>query len=252
MEAPRSEDVLADALTLVEGARARGVPLRLVGGLAVRYLTPGFPPRTREAQDLDLASVSRVRPRLVGYLTEFGYEPDRHFNALYGHKQLYFSGPDGRSVDVLIDRLEMCHVVRFADRIERLPVTLDVADLLLSKLQIVELNEKDVQDVVYLLAAFPVEEGDPPGAIGLDTFGAVLADDWGWWRTVTGNLDNILELVADPLRHLVPAGAGFDVARQLAHLREHAATIPKSFRWRLRARVGERVRWYRVPEERPG
>ena len=247
MDAP--PDLMGTALALIRGAEDRGVPLRLVGGFAVRHLTPSFPPRTRDRQDLDLASVSRSRSQLTEFLQALGYEPDKRFNALYGHKQLYFAASEGFSVDVLIDRLEMCHVVEFADRIDRLPVTLDVTDLLLSKLQIVELNEKDVHDVVYLLAAFPVKEGDEPGTIGLDRVGSVVADDWGWWRTITGNLDHIRELVGDSHAHLVPEAASYDVSEQVDRLHHHAEEVPKTRRWRLRAKVGERKRWYRLPDE---
>lgn len=242
-------DLMETAIALVRGAGDRGVPLRLVGGFAVRHLTPSFPPRTRDRQDLDLASVSRARPQLTEYLVGLGYEPDKRFNALYGHKQLYFTAAEGFSVDVLVDRLEMCHVVEFGDRIERLPMTLDVADLLLSKLQIVELNEKDVHDVVYILSAFPVSEGDEPGTIGVDRIGSVVADDWGWWRTVTGNLDHIRDLVGDSHAHLVPDAATYDVSEQVDSLRRHVDEVPKTRRWKLRARLGERKRWYRVPQE---
>ncbi len=244
-----SQDVLPVALGLIEGARERGLPLRLVGGLAVRYLTPAFPPRTRERQDLDLASVSTARLPLTGYLIELAYEPDKRFNALYGHKQLFFAAPDGRGVDILIDRMEMCHVVEFLDRIERHPVTLDVADLLLTKLQIVELNEKDAQDALYLLSAFPVGEADEPETIGLDRLRQHVADDWGWWRTLTLNLERIRELAEGPGAHLVPQGARFDPVEQLAELERAAEEVPKTLRWRLRAKVGERKRWYRVPDE---
>jgi hypothetical protein len=242
-------DPLEAALGLIEGASAHDVPLRLIGGLAVRYLTPGYPPRVRDRQDLDLASVSSARRQLTEFLVGLGYEPDKRFNALYGHKQLYFAAPDGRSVDVLVDRLEMCHVVEFAARIERMPVTLDVADLLLSKLQIVELNEKDAQDVIYLVGAFAVAEGDEPGSIGLDRLGAVVAEDWGWWRTLTGNLEHIGDLLRDTHTHLVPDGITFDPSEQLARLRRHADEVPKTTKWKLRAKVGERKRWYRVPQE---
>ncbi len=242
-------DVMSEAMALIEGARERGVPLKLVGGLAVRYLTPGYPPRTRERQDLDLASVSRSRPQLTEYLIGLDYEPDRRFNALYGHKQLFFSSPEGRAIDVLIDRMEMCHVLEFAERIDRHPVTLDVTDLLLTKLQIVELNEKDAQDVLYLLSAFAVQEGDEPGTIGLDRLRSQVADDWGWWRTITLNLERIGRLVDADGAHLVPPGTSFDPAAQLATLREAADEVPKSRRWRLRAKIGERKRWYRVPDE---
>jgi hypothetical protein len=243
-----SPDPLEEALELIRGAASVGVPLKLVGGLAVRVLCPDFPPRRREGQDLDLASSSSARATLTAFLVERAYEPDKRFNALYGHKQLYFASPAGRSVDVLIDRLEMCHVVEFAGRIDRMPLTLDVTDLLLSKLQIVDLTEKDAQDAIYLLARFPVEEGDEPGAIGLQPIRALVADDWGWWRTLTMNLERIATFATADGSHLVPSNAAQDVLHALERLSESVTSVPKTVRWRIRAKVGEHKRWYRVPE----
>jgi hypothetical protein len=242
-------DPLPEALALIEAGRSAGVPLRLVGGLAVRVLCPDFPPRARKGQDLDLASVSRVRSKLRDLLVERGYEPDKRFNALYGHKQLYFRSPQGRTVDVLVDRVEMCHDLPFADRIERMPLTLDVTDVLLSKLQIVELNQKDAHDVVYLLSAFPVRDGDEPGTVALGRIREFIADDWGWWRTVTGNLSRIQAQVDSDGATLIPPNAHHDAVDQVKQIAAMADTTPKSVRWKLRARVGDRKRWYRVPQE---
>jgi len=243
------DDILAEARTLIEGAQERQIPVRLVGGLAVRVLTPAYPPRARDGQDLDMASVAKHRKALSEFLVSRGYEGDKTFNALYGHKQLYFASPSGRTIDVLIDRLEMSHTLVFAERIDRMPHTLDPADLLLSKLQIFELNEKDAQDVIYLTSAFEVRDGDDPESIGLARFCSVLADDWGWWRTVTLNLDKIRDLARGEGAHLVPSSAAFDAADQLERLRGAADDTPKSLRWKLRSKVGERKRWYELPEE---
>jgi hypothetical protein len=246
---PADADPLDEALDLVARAERAGIPLRLIGGLAVRALCPDFPPRFRNRQDLDLASTSAARPPLTELLVGLGYEPDRRFNALYGHKQLYFASPRGRAVDVLLDRLEMCHVLEFRDRIERMPVTIDVTDLLLSKLQIVEVNEKDVVDAVYLLAAYPVVLGDEPGTIGLDRISAIVAEDWGWWRTLTGTVEHIRDLAEARRGDLFPTGGSNDVLDSLHLIKEAADTVPKTLRWKLRARIGDRKRWYQVPDE---
>jgi hypothetical protein len=242
-------DPLDEALDLIAQAEDQRVPLRLVGGLAVRLLCPDFPPRVHNRQDLDLASTSPARSQLTELLVGLGHEPDRRFNALYGHKQLYFASPSGRAVDVLVDTLQMCHVIDFRDRIERMPFTLDVTDLLLSKLQIVEINEKDVKDILYLLAAYPVADGDESGTIGLDRIRAIVADDWGWWRTLTGTVDRVRELASSENADLVPAGARHDTLGGLGRIREAADAVPKTLRWKVRARIGERKRWYQRPEE---
>ncbi len=243
-------NVFDEALGVISGAQEAGIPVRLVGGLAVRYLTPSFPPRARDGQDLDLASISGQRKPLTEFLVARGYEPDKTFNALYGHKQLYFVSPgSGHVVDVLLDKLEMCHTLQFGDRIARMPYTLDPCDLLLSKLQIVHLNEKDAQDVLYLTSAVPVREGDEPGTIGLARFGKLLGEDWGWWRTVTFNLDKIVALAGGDGAHLLPPDPPQDAVAQLQLLRRHADETPKSLKWKLRAKVGERKRWYELPEE---
>jgi hypothetical protein len=130
-----------------------------------------------------------------------------------------------------------------------MPLTLDLTDLLLSKLQIVELNEKDAQDVLYLCSAHPVADGDEPGTIGLDRIRSIVGNDWGWWRTATRNLDRITALASGDGQGLIPAGGQHEAVQQLRVLRDAMDTAPKSLRWKTRARVGERVRWYEVPEE---
>jgi hypothetical protein len=243
---------LEEAVGICQAASDQGITVRLAGGLAIQYLTPDFPPRGGDRQDLDLAVESRDRRRLTQFLTDRGYAADKNFNALYGHKQLYFqSEATSRSLDVLVDRLHMCHTVEFKGRLGRLPVTLDVTDLLLSKLQIVELNEKDAQDVLYLVSAYPVRDGDEPGTIGLGRIRPIVGNDWGWWRTLTGNLDRIVALANGDGRALVPESGKCDAVGQLRALSEAVEATSKSLRWKARAKVGDRVRWYEQPEETP-
>ena len=243
---------LDEATRICTAAADQGITVRLAGGLAIQYQTPEFPPRGGDRQDLDLATQSSDRKQLTSFLTGRGYVGDKTFNALYGHKQLYFqSAETGRSLDVLVDRLHMCHTVEFKHRLGRMPVTLDLADLLLTKLQIVELNEKDAQDVLYLCSAFPVRDGDEPGTIGLERIRPLVGNDWGWWRTITLNLDRITALASSDGQGLVPAGGKHDAVGQLGVLSKAAETAPKSLRWKARAKVGERVRWYEEPQETP-
>jgi hypothetical protein len=240
--------IAEEATTLVDLARERGLVVRILGGLAVRILCPHLPARSRDAQDLDLATRGSFRSALAELLAERGYVGDRHFNALHGNKQLYFvHGGTGLPVDVLIDKLEMCHTLVFADRLGRMPYTLDPLDLLLTKLQIVQLNEKDVDDCLQLLVTYPLGDSDDAGTIDLRVFRSLVGDDWGWWRTVTQNLHRIRSVLAEPRAAI--EGGEFDPVRQLDTLLHAAEEAPKSRRWRLRARIGDRVRWYELPEE---
>jgi hypothetical protein len=147
----------------------------------------------------------------------------------------------------MVDRLTMCHVLDFRPGFSRQPFTIDAVDVLLSKLQIVELNEKDAHDIVHLLAGLPIGSGAQAG-IDTDRFGKLLGADWGWWRTVTGSLEKLPALVAER-PGLVPQDAAHDPLAQARELLGVAGSAPKSIKWKLRANVGDRVRWYELPEE---
>src|SRR5215472_2255844 len=193
--APGSDDTLPEALSLAQGAQRANLGLKLLGGLAVRVLCPGFPPRLRRGQDMDFACLSKERKAVAAHLDDVGCEPDRRFNNLNGDRQMYFTAPSGRPIDVMVDRLTMCHTLDLRPAFDRQPLTIDAVDVLLSKLQIVELNEKDAHDIVHLLAGLPLG-GSQPGALDTGRFGKVLGADWGWWRTVTRNLEKLPALIA--------------------------------------------------------
>ena len=261
--APRTlADPLAESLRIVDAAQERGLLLRLMGGMAVRAHAPDWTHRTRRVEvDLDFATRSRDRAGVYQLLEAEGYTPDRRHNALFGGHQGYFVDvARNRPVDVLIDRLEMCHRFDFGDRLVKSRPTLPLAELLLSKLQVVKINRKDVLDALVLLAEHPLgnDDGHPDSALGLSSISlprvtSFTSNDWGWWRTVTGNLDLLVRFLET---EFVPADLDigerpvrFDAASQVRALRQAIDDAPKSARWKLRSRVGDRQRWYAEPEE---
>src|SRR5215472_15115365 len=127
-----AHDPLTDAMGIARGAARAGVGLKLLGGLGVRVLCPDFPPRLRRDQDMDFACLSKERKKVADWLAKNGCEPDRRFNNLNGERQMYFTAPSGRPVDVMVDRLTMCHTLDFRPSFGRLPFTVDAVDLLLS------------------------------------------------------------------------------------------------------------------------
>jgi hypothetical protein len=239
----------SEARRLIDLAGERGIVLRLLGGLAIQMLTPALPPRIRAGQDLDFGSLRSSRKALIEMLAQEGYVGDRNFNALYGDKQMYFTHADsGLAIDVMIDRLHMCHTVAFAERATVMPYTLSPTDLLLSKLQIVELNAKDLDDCLRMLVCFDL--ADAEDVIDLRVIRDLVGDDWGWFKTISLNLERIRAALVDG-SVAVPAGGRLDPDRAVQTLVEALEQTPKSRRWKLRDRIGERKRWYELPEETP-
>jgi hypothetical protein len=256
-------DPLAEALRIVDLADERGLQVRLMGGMAVRAHAPDWPHRTRRVEvDLDFATRARDRPAFFRLLEEAGYTADKRHNALFGGAQGYFMDvARRRPVDVLVDKLEMCHRIEFGNRLAASRPTLPLAELLLSKLQIVKINRKDVLDALILLAEHPLgpDDGAPDSSLGLGSISvprilSFTSNDWGWWRTVTGNLDRLSAyLAADLQPEDLDLGAGrrtrLDPGEQIRELRAAIDAAPKSTKWKLRARVGEKLVWYQEPEE---
>lgn len=246
-------DPLAEALRIIERAESTGLVVRLMGGLAFHARCPEWTARIeRERRDIDLATRSRDRKTLAGIMEASGYLADRQFNALYGYKQMYFVDPlRGRPVDVLIDRMEMSHTFTFADRLAIDTPTVPLAEMLLSKLQIARINRKDILDGLALLSEHPLADHDR-GAINLDLIVSLTSSDWGWWRTVTANLEKLLffhHTETQPGELEFGRPPRFDVDAQVASLRAAIDQAPKSLRWKLRSQVGDAVQWFQEPEE---
>ena len=240
------DDVLEEAGRLAARADAAGIPMRLFGGAAVGLRSPSAQRDglRREYKDIDLAASSKDRKKVEQLLESSGYEADRRFNALHGHQRLIFLDPlHGRQVDVFFDRLRMCHSIEFNSRLGSDPQTLPLAELLLFKLQIVEANRKDLIDIVALLGDH--ELGDTDGEnINVSRLLELTKDDWGLFHTSELSLAKVRDLAAQ-LKPDLP----FAVAEQVDLLVERMRREPKTTRWKLRARVGERITWYELPEE---
>lgn len=247
MDAPspptRAPGELLDlALTAIAAAQSEGAVTRLVGGLAVYALAEAVrrEPLARTYKDFDLVAPAKTSAQMSRALMGLGFTPNRHFNALHGARRLIFESPDGFPVDVLLGEFEMCHRIDVASGLSEHPVTIAPADLLLTKLQIVQIEGKDLGDAIALLLDLEPGSGFP-----LERFLAPLADDWGFHRTVTINLEKTREHARTNL--------GVDAARRVEDrvdvLLEAMDRVAKSMRWKMRARIGERVQWYELPEE---
>jgi hypothetical protein len=245
-------DPVVEADAILHEAERAGVLLRATGGVAIALLSPSArrPPLSRGYQDIDFVGLSQDADVLGAFFAGLGYAPEEEFNVLHGQRRLFFREPQGRwEADVFLDRIEMCHQLDVRARLAMHPRTLSPADLLLSKLQVVETNEKDLQDALALLADHDLGEG--AGAIGLERIDELCLNDWGWWRTVMLVGGRVRE-AADRLGEGADAEAAAALAAaagRLDALLAHLEDAPKSRRWRMRATIGERKRWYETPED---
>lgn len=242
-------DIRQEAKRLADAAVTLGLPARLLGGLAIWLRCPSARegPYARSYDDMDFAIAGAATTRFKALLMTQGYLPDQFFNGLHGATRLYFQEPAGRwSIDIVINELAMSHKLDLRDRLDVLSPTITLADLLLTKLQVWEINRKDLGDTVCLLADHALSEDDADvEGVSLARLRSVLGKDWGFCHTVERNLRKVGELWSqEPL-----AAPMHDVPTQVTALLQAIEDAPKSRAWRLRSRVGERVRWYETPEE---
>jgi hypothetical protein len=242
-------DPLEEAERLIRAGEAAGVPLRATGGVGVALICPSArrPPLARTYQDIDFVARAKDAKVIVRFMVEQGYVPEEEFNVLHGQRRLFFlDQKHKREADIFLDAIEMCHRLDLRERAWILDRTLAPADLLLSKLQVVDTNEKDYKDAMAVLADHELTADDT--GISINRLNELCASDWGWWRTVT--------MVAEQT-HKVALGvaqehpqAGLDhVPDRARHVVAELQRAPKSRRWKMRARVGDRVRWHADPED---
>jgi hypothetical protein len=245
MTAPLADPV-AEGGRIARLAEEAGLELRLVGGVgvALRCASAGAPPLQREYKDVDLAGRAADWVRISALLTEAGYLADERFNALNSERRLLFFAPTGRRLDVFLDRVELCHTIDLLPRLGISGATLPPADLLLMKLQVVETNDKDFRDMAALLVDLPLADDDDD-AIDVAYLSGLAGRDWGLWRTITmvaRRLDSHATTLGDErIAHAV--------GEKVAILLERLESAPKTRGWRLRARLGDRVRWYELPDD---
>lgn len=239
-----------EAQRLIALALAQGITLRVLGGIAIVLRCPhaGHRALNRTYADLDFVVPARQARALSGVLSANGYSANRRFNALHGEKRLLFHDDvRARQIDIFVGTFEMCHKLRLEQRLGLHPFTLNPADLLLTKLQIVQFNVKDIQDILALLLDFPPVESSKQAGEELDAsiIAHLCGQDWGWFTTVSDNLER-LKIETFQLLNTEEADL---VLQHIETLQNLLAETPKSTGWHLRALIGRRICWYELPEE---
>lgn len=237
---------------LVGQASTDNAILRGLGAVAIRSHSLAFaekcPAIRREFTDLDFVTYSKHEKKVMQALKECGYHQD--------NGRAYIRGVTGRSmlentekkivVDLFFDKLSYNHKIELNGRLDKDPLTIPLADLVLEKTQIVQINEKDVKDTILLLGEHPLGTTDTE-TVNVDRICGVLSDDWGFYYTVTNNLTKISEY-AGKLQGLDEADRR-GIMSKIEQLKSAIESSPKSFGWKMRARVGSRKKWYADVEE---
>ncbi|MEI7844804.1 MAG: hypothetical protein WCK35_03275 [Chloroflexota bacterium] len=243
-------DIVDEMNRLLDAARVKNLRLRLIGGLAIKYHSPSASHRAlqRNYPDIDLVVPKKDKGHLEAFFGEMGYVSDKNFNLLNGdRRQIYFDSKTGRRIDVFVGDFEMCHKLPLKGRLDAHPVTVPLAELLLSKTQIIELNQKDILDIISLLLDNDVGYSDE-GLINIDHITRLCLKDWGLYKTLTITLSKVEYI-------LIEKNPGLDkeqlerVLTRINFIRRLLDRVNKPLLWKVRDRVGTRIRWYTEVEE---
>jgi len=242
------DNLVQEAIQIIQSGDKAGVPLRLLGGLAIRLSSPssGRNPKLRRSYaDIDFVGLERDNRKIKEILKKLQYVPDEHFNALHGQTRLNFYDQSLQyHIDIFLDWFKMCHGLDLRVRLFPSYQTITLVDLLVTKLQIVQLNAKDMMDILALLNDHEVVQGEKPNAIDVDYLSQLTHSDWGLYTTLNDNLKRTRETIPDFLSET----EGVVVAKRITTILDVLEETPKTMRWRLRAKIGRRMEWYELPD----
>lgn len=238
-------DALEAAIQIIDAAEHKNVRLRLFGGLAFKMLCPSSkdPRYLRENKDIDLMGRRENSKQISRVMETLGYKPRELFNRLnLGQRLIYYDMENRRRVDLFLDEFVMCHKFNFKESILAGTYTLPITQLLMTKLQVVEKTEKEYKDLVVAFRDFDVSNSS--GTIRGDEIADLCSKDWGVYTTFMKSLEALAVAAQD-----LDAGEGDLVVARVQRLMEMMRAAPKNLGWRMRARIGERTRWYELPDD---
>jgi hypothetical protein len=247
----REKLIKSEGERIVGEAKKRNLHLRLLGAIAFQAHCPKFSLLTtrlnRVLSDIDFAAYGGEHARISAMMRELGYEDQPMVTALYGDRRtIWDNRSNGMHVDIFFDKLEMNHDISFQNRLDIDSLTISLVDMLLEKMQIVYINEKDIVDTVMLLREHDV--GEPcPETIDAPYVAKLLSNDWGFYYTCTTNLRKVRERLST-YQELSDEDRA-DVIAKIEKLLKIVEDEPKAMGWKVRARVGTRKKWYRDVEE---
>jgi hypothetical protein len=242
-------DIVKEAQRIIDEAEKNQITLRLFGGLAVRFHCPSATHRSlsRKYADIDFMGLKKQARGMKKLFIDLGYTPRDIFNALHGDTRLIFNDiENGRRIDIFLDVFEMCHKLDFKDRQLIDKYTIPLADLLATKLQVVEITEREYRDIISLIRDHEITDTETPDAINGQYLTRLCAEDWGIYKTFMINLGNISTALA---QYQLDKDGEEIVRKRVEDLKARIDNAPKTTRWKLRSKIGEKKQWYELPEK---
>lgn len=245
-----TEQLLKLGSDLIKEAEQNGAPLRLLGGIAYYLNSPEarkLPQFTRVYKDLDFAVSSKGARYITKVFRKYGWTDDQQFNALHGAtRMLFYYGENlDLQVDIFVGVFEQCHTLNFEKRLDLTSPTIPLADLLMTKLEIHQLNKKDVLDIVMLLYDHDFGLTSPKEKADLGYLIQITSSDWGWYTTIHDNLDVVEAMLPD----FVNGNNLMRIKNTINWIRKSMEEAPKSIKWKMRNSIGRKMQWYELPEE---
>jgi hypothetical protein len=240
-----------EAIQMVETASKKGITLRLLGSLAFHIHCPRYAHLQKQLgrayTDIDYAGYKAQASQINQFFTASGYAEDLEVNTYFAGERMIYNKPAvGLHVDVFFNQLNFCHKINWVGRLEIDQPTLPLAELLLEKMQIVKINEKDIIDTLMLLLEHPMGDSDRE-TINIKRISQLCSKDWGLWRTITMNLTKVAQMAVNYSQLSAEEKSHIDAQVNTALVRINDE--PKTLPWKLRARIGDRIKWYQDVDE---
>ncbi|MFX0053608.1 MAG: hypothetical protein ACFFAD_01650 [Candidatus Hermodarchaeota archaeon] len=236
-----------EALRIIEEANKQGIILRLMGAIAIRLHSPEYAylheKMGRFITDIDYVAYEKQSSKIEKFFEGQNYSRRLlSFSFALGGRMIFINNSDGRHIDVFLDRLEMCHKIEYKKRLEIDSPTVPLAELLLQKMQIVKISEKDIIDTTMLILAHEIGDTDE-NTINAGYIAEILSKEWGFYYTVTTNLKKVASLMRE---FTVLDNQEKEVASsRIEELLQSIEDKPKGRSWKMRARVGTSKKWYK-------
>src|SRR5208282_6556693 len=266
LQSAEDQEIIDEAINIANIAESKSVTLRILGALAIRiHITNSVDLFSKLGRlgnvnrlftDADFVAYSKQRHKVRGLFEDQFKFQITSYAILQSKNRIIYSHPDGKfKVDIFFDALNFSHEVRFGNepkngRLKLDSPTIPLGDLVLEKLQIHEITEKDIKDLIAVLYEHRIGSDQDREMIDAKHIATTLADDWGFWYDANMNLAKVLTLAAGyQTDGLISSDVLTNVKDKIDQLKQYVDAEPKSKDWNLRNQVGIKKQWWQGVEE---